>query len=88
LGILLPDCLAGSVENDAKIPQSVFAAQALKHAFAEAGRDDLKVTLTLEPDETSAEALRIRSVGPNQIQISDWHGEREVPVDPTLVAHY
>jgi hypothetical protein len=57
LGMLLPDCLAASVEHDAEIPQLVFAAQELKRAIAETGRNELTVTLTLEPDDASPEAF-------------------------------
>jgi len=68
--MFLPGCLADSVEYNAKIPQLVFAAQELKDALKEAGREDLKVTLVVKPDVSSPEAFQIRSVGPTQIEVT------------------
>ena len=70
LAILLPGCLAASVEYDARIPQLVFAAQELEGALKEAGREDLQVMLIVKPDESSPEAFQIRSVGPTQIEVA------------------
>jgi len=70
LGILLPGRLAASVEYDAQIPQLAFAAQELKDALKEAGRENLQVKLIVKPDEASPEAFRIRSVGPTQVEVT------------------
>lgn len=47
-----------------------FAARELTDALREAGREDLKVVLDVEPDEALAEALRIRSVGPTLVEVT------------------
>ncbi len=65
----LPGRLAASVEYDAKIPQLAFAAQELKDALKEAGRENLQVALIVKPDEASPEAFQIRSVGPTKVEI-------------------
>ena len=69
LGILLPGRLAASVEYDTQIPQLAFAAQELKDALKEAGRENLQVALLVKPDETSPESFQIRSVGSNRIEV-------------------
>jgi len=69
LGILLPGRLAASVEYDAQIPQLAFAAQELKDALKESGRDNLQVSLIAKPDESSPEAFQIRSLGPTEVWI-------------------
>ena len=74
LGILLPGRLAASVEYDAKIPQLVFAAQELYNALKEAGRENLQVSLTINPNETLPEAFQIRTVEPTRIRITGCHG--------------
>ena len=68
-GILLPGRLAASVEYDVQIPQLAFAAQELKDALKEAGRENLQVALIVKPDESSPEAFQIRSVGPTEVWI-------------------
>ena len=69
LNMLSSRTLAASVVHDARIPQLAFAAQELGDAIREAGRDDLKITLIVRPDEASPEAFQIQSLKPNQIQI-------------------
>ena len=58
-----------SVIYDAQIPQLAFAAQELKNALKEMGRDNLKVTLSIKPDVSSPEAFKIRTDGSNQIWV-------------------
>ena len=70
LGMLLPGRLEASVEYDAQIPQLAFAAQELKDALKEAGRENLQVTLIVKPDEASPEAFQIRSVGSTLVKIT------------------
>jgi len=70
LGILLPGRLAASVEYDARIRQLAFAAQELRDALREAGREDLQVALIVKPDDSSPEAFHIRSIGPTQVEIT------------------
>ena len=48
LGILLPGPLAASVEYDARVPQLVFAAQELRAALEESGREHLQVADNLD----------------------------------------
>jgi hypothetical protein len=47
-----------------------FAAQELKDALKEAGRENLQVALIVKPDEASLEAFQIRSVGPTQVEVT------------------
>ena len=47
----------------------VFAAQELKAALKETGQEELKVTLAVEPDETSPQSFRIQLIDPNQIMV-------------------
>jgi len=70
LGILLPGRLAAEVIYDPHITQLAFAAQELESALTEAGRENLQVTLIVKPDESSPEAFQIRSVGPNQVEVT------------------
>ena len=70
LGLLLPNRLTASVEYNAKIPQLVFAAQELNDALKEAGRDELQITLIVKSNEASPESFQIRTVGPNQIEVT------------------
>ena len=70
LCLLFPDRLTASVEYDAKIPQLAFAAQELKDALKEAGRESLQVALIVKPDDTSPEAYQIRNVGPDQVEVT------------------
>ena len=68
-GLLLPEQLVAGVEYDSEIPQVVFAAQELKAALKETGQEELKVTLAVEPDETSPQSFRIQLIDPNQIMV-------------------
>jgi len=68
--ILVPGRLVAAVRYDAQIPQLSFAAEELKAAFKETGRDDLQVTLVVKPDETSPEAFQIRVVQPTKIKVT------------------
>lgn len=61
LGILSPDRLAASVTHGAKIPQLAFAAQELKCALEDAGREDLHVALIVKPDASSPQAFEIKA---------------------------
>jgi len=70
LGMFLPGCHAAKIKYDSRIPQLAFAAQELKDALKEAGREDLKVTLVVKPDESSPEAFQIRSVNPTHIEVT------------------
>ena len=69
VGILLPARLVAAVEHDAQIPQLEFAAQELERVLTETGRQDLKVTLVIQSDETSAESFRVRLVGQDRIEV-------------------
>lgn len=68
-GVLLPERVDAGVEHDAENPQLVFAAQELNAALKETGKEELRVTLEVEPDESSPEAFRIQRVDSNQIKI-------------------
>ena len=58
-----------SVDYDAQIPQLAFAAQELKTALAEAGREGLHVTLGIKGDSLPPEGFRILTERPNQIEV-------------------
>lgn len=66
---------SASIEDDTRAPQLAFAEKEIKAAKEEAGRDDLKVTLTIKPDASSSEAYQITTNG-NQITVtgSDANG--------------
>jgi len=70
LALLLPACVVASVEYDAQIPQLAFAAQELKDALQEAGRETLQVKLIVESDESSPESFQIRTAGPDEVVVS------------------
>ena len=70
LFLLLPGDHAAAVEHDAKVPQVAFAARELTDAMTEAGRESLKIKLTVAMDATSPEAFQIRRVGANRVEIT------------------
>lgn len=76
LALVVPIGLAASVKYDASIPQVAFAAQEIKNALKELGREDLQVTLNVKLDETSPESFQIRHVGANHVEVigSDVNG--------------
>ena len=61
---------AASVEHDARVPQLAFAAQELNAALEEVGQKDLQVALTVQWDESSPEAFRIRRAGAKRIEVT------------------
>ena len=58
-----------SANYEAQIPQLAYAAQELKTALVEAGREGLKVTLSGKGDSLSPEGFQIRTDRPNQIEV-------------------
>jgi hypothetical protein len=58
-----------SVEYDVKIPQVAFAAEELKAALKEVGREDMKIILVVRPDKSSPESFQIRKTTSNEIWI-------------------
>jgi hypothetical protein len=66
---LVSGFLSAAVEYDASVPQSEFVAQELNAALKEAGKENVKVTLTIKPDASSPESFQIRSAGPTQVWI-------------------
>ncbi len=72
-GLLLILCALGSlsagVTFDASIPRVAFAAQEIEDALAEAGKANLKVTMSIKPDNASPEAFTIRTQGANRISV-------------------
>lgn len=62
--------LSAAVEYDAQIPQVAFAAQEIKEAQKDSGREDLQVRLIIEPNKASPEAFQIRSVGPTMVEVN------------------
>ena len=68
--ILVQGRLAAAVEYDTKLPQLAFAAEELESAFLETGRENLRVVLIVEPDQSSPEAFQIRSSGPNRVEVT------------------
>lgn len=58
-----------TIEHDAKIPQLVFAAQELEEALDEAGRNNLDISIRVEPYASKPESFEIRVLGPERIEI-------------------
>lgn len=69
-GLFLSGQLAASVKYDVSIPQVAFAAQEIEDALKDVGRDNLQVTLIINPDESSPESFQIRSLDTNHIEVT------------------
>ncbi|MFC2115079.1 hypothetical protein ACFLTU_01290 [Bacteroidota bacterium] len=70
LWIFLAGCSPVDVTYDPDIPQLEFAVEELKLALKETGKEDLQVSLIVKPDDSSPEAFQIRSIGPNQVEVT------------------
>ncbi len=60
---------AAGVDFDTRIPQCVFAANELNVALTELGKKDIRVSLSINRDESSPEAFQIRTADPNRIEV-------------------
>ena len=67
---IVPGFTNVEVHHDPDIPQLAFAANELKHALMETGQENLQVSLVIKPDESSPEAFKIKSLGPNQVEVT------------------
>ena len=66
---LLSGFLSAAVEYGVTVPQLEFAAQELNAALKEAGKENVKVTLTIKHDASSPESFKIKASGPTQIAV-------------------
>ena len=69
LSIFLPIHLSAQVKYDKTIPQLAFAAQELESALKEAGKEELKVSIIINKDDSKPEAFQIKTIDSNQIEI-------------------
>lgn len=70
MAVFLQGCLTPEIIYDRDIPQVAFAAQELKDALREAGKEDLEVALVIKADESKPEAFQIRLVEPDRVEIT------------------
>jgi hypothetical protein len=76
LCVPLPNHVAASVKYDAQISQVAFAAEEVKGALRDAGREDLQVSIVITTDTANPQAFQIRTARPDRIEVigSDPHG--------------
>ena len=75
-GLFMPGQILAKVKYNSNYPPAVFAAQELKEAMRDAGKDDLEVLLVVKDTGGGPEAFEIRIMNPGKVTVigSDANG--------------